>query len=124
MFWSVAPRLSLKARRNVYFTGEITGLDFPPLESPTRRLIVKVSLVRSGFAAAVRAHDAGRHHDDEWHRTSIGTGGPRAHSTSRMPAAPMPVPMHIVIMPYPLKPFERIPWTSVAVRMAPVAPRG
>ena len=42
---------------------------------------------------------------------------------SKMPAAPMPVPMHIVTMPY----FclrRRRPCTRVAVRMAPVAPSG
>src|SRR5690606_34273175 len=42
---------------------------------------------------------------------------------SKMPAAPMPVPMHIVTIPY----FcwrRRIPCTMVAVRTAPVAPRG
>ena len=46
-----------------------------------------------------------------------------AQSASKMPAAPMPVPMHMVTMPY----FcwrRRRPWTRVAVRIAPVAPSG
>ena len=34
----------------------------------------------------------------------------------------MPVPMHMVTMPY-LPPVRRRPWTTVVVRMAPVAPR-
>jgi hypothetical protein len=48
---------------------------------------------------------------------------PRSHSASKIPAAPMPVPMHIVTMPY-LPPVRRSPWTMVAVRTAPVAPSG
>ena len=35
----------------------------------------------------------------------------------------MPVPMHIVTMPYFCF-LRRMPWTMVAVRTAPVAPSG
>lgn len=48
------------------------------------------------------------------------TGGNQ--SASNTPAAPMPVPMHMVTMPY----FclrRRMPWSRVAMRTAPVAPR-
>ena len=47
----------------------------------------------------------------------------RDHSASNTPAAPMPVPMHMVTMPY----FclrRRMPCTRVAMRTAPVAPSG
>ena len=50
-------------------------------------------------------------------------GNQNPYSDSKMPAAPMPVPMHIVTMPY----FcwrRRRPCSSVAVRIAPVAPSG
>ncbi|CAM5410503.1 hypothetical protein RLIN73S_02315 [Rhodanobacter lindaniclasticus] len=40
-----------------------------------------------------------------------------------MPAAPMPVPMHMVTMPYFCF-LRRMPCTSVAMRTAPVAPSG
>jgi hypothetical protein len=46
-----------------------------------------------------------------------------AYTASKIPAAPMPVPTHIVTMPY----FclrRRSPCTIVAVRTAPVAPNG
>ena len=48
---------------------------------------------------------------------------PTLYSDSKIPAAPMPVPMHIVTMPY----FcwrRRRPCSRVAVRIAPVAPSG
>src|SRR5690606_8227111 len=45
------------------------------------------------------------------------------YSASKMPAAPMPVPTHMVTMPY-LPPVRRRPCTTVAVRIAPVAPSG
>src|SRR5581483_380623 len=47
----------------------------------------------------------------------------RRYTASKIPAAPMPVPMHIVTMPY----FclrRRRPCSRVATRMAPVAPSG
>jgi len=47
----------------------------------------------------------------------------RRQNASKMPAAPMPVPMHIVTMPYFLR-RRRSPCMSVAVRIAPVAPSG
>ena len=47
----------------------------------------------------------------------------RLSTRSKMPAAPWPVPIHIVTMPY-LPPVRRRPCTTVAARMAPVAPRG
>ena len=47
----------------------------------------------------------------------------RDQSASKMPAAPMPVPMHIVTMPYFCS-RRRRPCTMVAVRTAPVAPSG
>src|SRR5690606_9982731 len=50
-------------------------------------------------------------------------GGREGQSASKIPAAPMPVPMHIVTMPY-LCFLRRMPWTMVAVRIAPVAPSG
>ena len=46
-----------------------------------------------------------------------------AYTDSKRPAAPMPVPMHIVTIPY-FCPRRRRPWTMVAVRTAPVAPSG
>ncbi len=48
---------------------------------------------------------------------------PVSQTRSKMPAAPMPVPMHMVTMPY-LPPVRCRPCTTVAVRMAPVAPSG
>jgi hypothetical protein len=45
------------------------------------------------------------------------------YTRSMMPAAPMPVPTHIVTIPYFLL-VRRSAWTTVAARMAPVAPRG
>jgi len=42
---------------------------------------------------------------------------------SKMPAAPCPMPMHIVTIPY--LPWVRCrPWITVAARIAPVAPSG
>src|SRR5690606_5729899 len=52
-----------------------------------------------------------------------GEDSPGSYRASKIPAAPIPVPMHIVTMPY----FcwrRRRPWTRVAVRTAPVAPSG
>src|SRR6185437_2411087 len=45
------------------------------------------------------------------------------HTISKIPAAPMPVPMHIVTMPY-FCCLRRMPCTRVATRMEPVAPSG
>src|SRR5690606_21319071 len=53
----------------------------------------------------------------------VGLHGRMRYSASKMPAAPMPVPTHIVTMPY-LPPVRRRPCTRVAVRIAPVAPKG
>src|SRR6059036_2506073 len=42
---------------------------------------------------------------------------------SKIPAAPMPVPTHMVTMPY-FRLLRRIAWITVAERIAPVAPSG
>ena len=49
---------------------------------------------------------------------------PLCHTRSKMPAAPMPVPMHMVTMPYLSFGSRWKACTSVAVRIAPVAPSG
>ena len=47
----------------------------------------------------------------------------RRHIASNMPAAPIPVPIHIVTIPHFCL-VRRMPCTSVAARIAPVAPNG
>src|SRR5690606_18927934 len=49
--------------------------------------------------------------------------GRRIQQRSKMPAAPMPVPTHMVTMPY-CRLRRRRAWMVVAERIAPVAPRG
>src|SRR5690606_11532590 len=47
----------------------------------------------------------------------------RPQQRSKMPAAPMPVPTHMVTMPY-RRSWRRRAWMAVAERIAPVAPSG
>ena len=53
----------------------------------------------------------------------IPRSGDAAYTRSKMPAAPMPVPTHMVTMPY-LRLLRRSAWITVAARIAPVAPSG
>ena len=49
---------------------------------------------------------------------------PLCQTRSKTAAKPIPVPMHIVIMPYLMLGSRCIALTSVATRMPPVAPSG
>jgi hypothetical protein len=118
-FWKAVHRVLDALRRMLSICARVQPLRCvrQPLAAPSMALIadatvgkVCTSIGRSPAARSVRPPAAGR-------------GAASDQTRSRMPAAPWPMPTHIVTMPY-FSWWRRSACTTVAARIAPVAPSG